>query len=133
MRRKAAKESRRLDRKHHRTHSRIVNTFFSSHLEHTHQSHMEHMERRENFLLRGQLCLLTFISVSVPPPCITAVARKRSRSFCQKCSWQVTAKKNVFRLDSESLFTKFYNKESVSKAVSIQTYANNNTDIHQLA
>ena len=25
-------------------------------------------------------------------PCVTAVARKRSRSFCQKCMWQVTAK-----------------------------------------
>ena len=25
-------------------------------------------------------------------PCITAVARKRSRSSCQKCRWQVTAK-----------------------------------------
>ena len=23
---------------------------------------------------------------------VTAVARKRSRSFCQKCRWQVTAK-----------------------------------------
>ena len=25
-------------------------------------------------------------------PCVTAVARKRSRSSCQKCRWQVTAK-----------------------------------------
>ena len=25
-------------------------------------------------------------------PCVTAVARKRSRSFCQTCRWQVTAK-----------------------------------------
>ena len=25
-------------------------------------------------------------------PCVTAVARKRSWSFCQKCRWQVTAK-----------------------------------------
>ena len=25
-------------------------------------------------------------------PRVTAVARKRSRSFCQKCRWQVTAK-----------------------------------------
>ena len=25
-------------------------------------------------------------------PCVTAVARKRSRSFCQKCRWLVTAK-----------------------------------------
>ena len=35
--------------------------------------------------------------------------------------------------DSDSLLTKFYNKESVSKAVSIQTQANDNTDVHQLA
>ena len=41
--------------------------------------------RWENFLLQGQLSVLTLISVSVP-------ARKRSRSFCQKCRWQVTAK-----------------------------------------
>ena len=27
-----------------------------------------------------------------PTPRVTAVARKRSRSFCQKCRWQVTAK-----------------------------------------
>ena len=27
-----------------------------------------------------------------PPPRVTAVAHKRSRSFCQKCRWQVTAK-----------------------------------------
>ena len=25
-------------------------------------------------------------------PCVTAAARKRSRSFCQTCRWQVTAK-----------------------------------------
>ena len=25
-------------------------------------------------------------------PCVTAVAHKRSRSFCQKCRWQVTTK-----------------------------------------
>ena len=48
-------------------------------------------ERRENFLLQGQLSVLTLISVSVPAPCYR-IARKRSRSFCQKCRWQVTAK-----------------------------------------
>ena len=42
-------------------------------------------ERRENFLLQGQLPVLTLTRV-------TAVARKRSRSFCQKCRLQVTAK-----------------------------------------
>ena len=35
--------------------------------------------------------VLTLISVSVPPR-VTAVARKRPWSFCQKCRWQVTAK-----------------------------------------
>ena len=49
------------------------------------------MERRENFLLRGQLSVLTLISVSVPSR-VTAVARKRPRTFCQKRRWQVTAK-----------------------------------------
>ena len=48
-------------------------------------------ERRENFPLQGQLSVLTLISVSVPPH-VTAVSRKRSSSFCQKCRWQVTAK-----------------------------------------
>ena len=47
-------------------------------------------ERRENFVLQGQLSV-TLISVSVPPR-VTAVARKRSRSFCQRCRWQVAAK-----------------------------------------
>ena len=53
-------------------------------------------ERRENFLLQGRLSVLTLISVSVHPR-VTAVARKRSRSFCQKCRWQVTAK-NAYTL-----------------------------------
>ena len=45
-------------------------------------------ERWENFLLQGQLCVLTLISLSVPPS-VTAVARQRSQSFCQKCRWQL--------------------------------------------
>ena len=49
-------------------------------------------ERRENFLLQGLLSVLTLLSVSVPPPCYRSAARKRSRSFCQKCRWQVTVK-----------------------------------------
>ena len=49
------------------------------------------LERRENFLLQGRLSVLTPISVSVPPR-VTTVARKKSRSVCQKCRWQVTAK-----------------------------------------
>ena len=36
-------------------------------------------------------------SVSVPPR-VTAVARKRPRSFCQKCWWQVTPK-HAYTLD----------------------------------
>ena len=44
---------------------------------------------RENFLLRGQLCVLTLIRCPFHP-CVTTVAHKRPRSFCQKCRWQVT-------------------------------------------
>ena len=44
---------------------------------------------RENFLLQGQLSVLTLVWVSVHPR-VTAVACKRS--FCQKCRWLVTAK-----------------------------------------
>ena len=36
------------------------------------------------------LCAESY-SVSVPP-CVTAVARERSRSFCQKYRWQITPK-----------------------------------------
>ena len=36
------------------------------------------------------LCRLIFRYPFLPR--VTAVARKRSRSFCQKCRWQVTAK-----------------------------------------
>ena len=48
-------------------------------------------EWRENFLLLSQLCVLTLIRCPFHP-CVTAVARKRPRSFCQKYRWQVTAK-----------------------------------------
>ena len=39
-------------------------------------------------------CIIKYVGilVSIPPPCVTAVARKRPWSFCQKCRWQVTAK-----------------------------------------
>ena len=49
------------------------------------------LERRENFLLQGQLSVLTLIRYPFHPR-VTAVARKRPLSFCQKCRWQVTAK-----------------------------------------
>ena len=48
-------------------------------------------ERRENFLLLSQLCVLTLIRCPLHPR-VTAVARKRPRSFCQKYRWQVTRK-----------------------------------------
>ena len=44
-------------------------------------------------------CFYYILSITDPSavcypfhPRVTAVARKRSRSFCQKCRWQVTAK-----------------------------------------
>ena len=49
------------------------------------------LEQQENFLFQGWLSVLTLISVSIPPH-VTAVARERSRSFCQKRRWQVTTK-----------------------------------------
>ena len=57
----------------------------------------EEEERRENFLLQSQLCVLTLIRCPFHPR-ITAVARKRARSFCQKGRWQVTAK-HAYTLD----------------------------------
>ena len=46
---------------------------------------------RENFLLQSQHCVLTLIRRPFHLR-VTAVARKRLRSFCQKCRWQVTPK-----------------------------------------
>ena len=54
-------------------------------------------EWRENFLLLSQLCVLTLIRCPFHP-CVTAVARKRPQSFCQKCRWQVTPKQ-VYTFD----------------------------------
>ena len=54
-------------------------------------------ERRGNFLLQSKLCVLTLIRCPFHP-LVTAVARKRSRSFCQKCKWQVTSK-HAYTLD----------------------------------
>ena len=48
-------------------------------------------EWRENFLLQSQICVLTLILCPFHPH-VTAVARKRPRSFCPKCRWQVTHK-----------------------------------------
>ena len=51
-------------------------------------------EQRENFILQGQLSVLSHRLLFRYPlhPRVTAVTRKRSPSFCQKCRWQVTAK-----------------------------------------
>ena len=48
-------------------------------------------KRREKFLLQCQLCALTLIRCPFHPS-VTAVARKRPRSFCQKCRWEITPK-----------------------------------------
>ena len=48
-------------------------------------------ERRDNFILQSQLCALTLIRCPFHPR-VTAVARKKPRSFYQKCRWQVTPK-----------------------------------------
>ena len=48
-------------------------------------------ERRENFLLQSQLCVLTLIRCPFHSR-VTAVARKKTGSFCKKCRQQVTPK-----------------------------------------
>ena len=48
-------------------------------------------ERRDDFLLRSQLCVLILFRCPFHPR-VTAVARKRPRSFCKKCRWRVTPK-----------------------------------------
>ena len=47
--------------------------------------------------LQSQLCVLTLIRCPFRP-FVTAVARKISWSFCQKCRWQVTPKQ-AYTLD----------------------------------
>ena len=51
-------------------------------------------EQQENFLLWGQLSVLTFIQYLFHPrvPTVVILVGKRPQSFCQKCRWQVTAK-----------------------------------------
>ena len=46
--------------------------------------------RRSFFSMVDFLCWLLFRYLV--HPCVTAAARKRPRSFCQKCRWQVIAK-----------------------------------------
>ena len=48
-------------------------------------------ERRENFF--SGVSFMCWLLFRYPfHPCVTAIAHKRSRSFCQKRRWQVTAK-----------------------------------------
>ena len=49
------------------------------------------------FFSRANFCVLTLIRCPFHPR-LTTVARKRSRSFCQKCRWQVTPK-HAYTLD----------------------------------
>ena len=46
-------------------------------------------KRWENFLLQSWLCVLTLTRCLFQPH-VTRVARKRPKSFCQNCKWQVT-------------------------------------------
>ena len=45
----------------------------------------------------SEVCVLTLIWCPFNP-CVTAMARKRPQSFCQKCRWQVTPK-HAYTLD----------------------------------
>ena len=50
-------------------------------------------KRRETFLLQGQLSVLTLFQYPFHPHVtVTAIACKRSWSFCRKCRWQISAK-----------------------------------------
>ena len=48
-----------------------------------------HPQEQWEAVLQGQLSVLLLHYPFHSP--VTAVARKRSQSFCQKCRWQVTA------------------------------------------
>ena len=54
-------------------------------------SHLCRQRWWENSLLQGQLCVLTLTQCLFHHR-VTAVARKRHGSFCQKWRWQVTPK-----------------------------------------
>ena len=58
-------------------------------------------ERRENLLLQGQVRVLSLVRCPFHTR-VTAVARKRPRSFCQTCRWQVTTKR-AYTLDPTKL------------------------------
>ena len=68
------------------------------------------MTHRDSFLLQSSLSVLTLISVSTPPR-VTAAARKRLRSFWQKCKWQVTSKDvytSLYQTVGLTIFTLFF-------------------------
>ena len=60
-------------------------------------------------------------------PRVTAVARKKSRSFCQKCRWQVTAK-HAYTLRIEPCFGIGHNLSLICQMTSedIKHQLNNN-------
>ena len=61
-------------------------------------------------------------------PRVTAVARKKSRSFCQKCRWQVTAK-HAYTLRIEPCFGIGHNLSLICQMTSedIKHQLNNNS------
>ena len=53
-------------------------------------------ERLENFFFFSWVSFLCWLLFRYPfHPRVTAVARKRSRPFCQKCRWQVTTRMHL--------------------------------------
>ena len=64
-------------------------------------------------------------------PRVTAVARKKSRSFCQKCRWQVTAK-HAYTLRIEPCFGIGHNLSLICQMTSedIKHQLNNNNIQH---
>ena len=64
-------------------------------------------------------------------PRVTTVARKKSRSFCQKCRWQVTAK-HAYTLRIEPCFGIGHSLSLMCQMTSedIKHQLNNNNNIH---
>ena len=56
-------------------------------------------EQRKNCLPQSQLCVLTLIRRAFHPRVFNGVARKRPRSSCLKCRWDVTPK-HAYTFDS---------------------------------
>ena len=76
-----------------RGHSRVSSVVRASDLWSKGPGFESQQKPREKSLLQGQLSVLTLILVSTAPPCYcNSIIYIRSRPFCQKCRWQVTAK-----------------------------------------